>query len=173
MKTSEKRDRTGSSAVLRIPLTAVVLMVFFIAGNAMAARERFVLDYNESTVRSHRGEPATLFLKKALKDQYPSVNVADLELRRVVLIAKSRRGQGSAQLRVGNRQTEAYQVDGRPGRFRDDRRDIFDRTHFTNPSYDSRGVWQIDLHGNFVVDKVVLEVDDRSRRHHNARRYNF
>lgn len=167
MKTSVKKLGSGSSPVWRISLMAIVMMAFLISGNAMAAREKYVLDYGDSNLRSHRGESATLFLKKTLKEQYPWVDSTDLELRRVVLVAKSRHGRGNAQLRVGNHLSEMYRVDGRSGRFRNDRRDSFDRIHISNPSRDSGGPWQIDLQGDFVVNKVVLEVDDQSRRHRN------
>ena len=174
MKTSEKNNSAVLSAAQRISLVAAVLMAFFVSTDAMAARERLVLDYGDSQIRGQKGQSATLYLKKTLKEQYPWVDIADLDLRRVVLIAKSKQGMGGAQLRVGNRMTEMYQVDGRPDRFRDDRRYTFDRVHFSNPSSDSSGPWQIELQGNFVVNKVVLEVDDQSRRHVGPpKRYRF
>jgi hypothetical protein len=166
MKRGEHNNSAEISSVLRIALVAVALMALILPGNAMAARERYVLDYGDSHLSSHRGQPATLFLKKALRDQYPWVDIGDLELRRVVLIARSQRGRGSAQLQVGHQMTEPVRVEGRFGRFRDDRREAFDRIHFSNPSRGSDGPWQIDLRGNIVVNKVVLEVDERSRRHH-------
>ena len=166
MTTDRSKNRAGFSAAWGVFLAAVFFLTILgpgMAGKAWAAKDRFVLEYNDSQIRSHRGEPASLFLKKALRDQYPWVDVEDLELRRVVLIAKSRQGRGEAQLRVGHRMTDMYQVDGGSGRFRD-RRDSFDRIHFSNPSYDSNGPWQIDMLGNFVVNKVVLEVDNRQHR---------
>ena len=167
MTTDRSTNRAGFSAAWGVFLAAVFFLTILgpgMAGKAWAAKDRFVLEYNDSHIRSHRGEPATLFLKKALREQYPWVDVDDIELRRVVLIAKSRQGRGEAQLRVGHRMTDMYQVDGGSGRFRDDRRSTFDRIHFSNPSYDSNGPWQIDMLGNFVVNKVVLEVDNRQHR---------
>lgn len=167
MTTDRSKSRAGFSAAWGTFLAAVFFLTILapgMAGKAWAAKDRFVLEYNDSHIRSHRGEPATLFLKKALRDQYPWVDVDDLELRRVVLIAKSRHGRGEAQLRVGHRMTDMYQVDGGSGRFHDDRRNTFDRIHFSNPSYDSNGPWQIDMLGNFIVNKVVLEVDNRQHR---------
>lgn len=169
MATERAQGRSGFSAAWGGFLAAVLFLTLFapgMAGTALAARDRFVLDYHDSQVRSQRGEPATLFLKKALKEQYPWIEIDDIELRRVVLVAKSRHGRGEAQLRVGHRMTEMYRVEGGAGRFRDDRRFTFDRIHFSNPSHDSNGPWQIDLHGNFIVNKVVLEVDGQPHRRH-------
>lgn len=168
MATDRTKGRAGFSTAWGGFLAAVFFLVLLgpgLAGTALAAKDRFVLDYRDSQLSSHRGEPATLLLKKALKEQYPWVDIDDLELRRVVLIAKSRHGRGEARLRVGHRMTEMYRVEGGAGRFRDDRRFTFDRIHFSNPSHDSNGPWQIDLQGNFIVNKVVLEVEERPHRH--------
>lgn len=173
--TTAKTKSAGFSAAWNIFLAAIFFLTIFspgMADRAWAAKDRFVLDYNDSHIRSHRGEPASLLLKKALRNQYPWVEVGDLELRRVVLIAKSRQGRGKAQLRVGHRMSDMYLVDDGSGRR--DRRDSFDRVVFRNPSFDSDGPWQIDMLGNFVVNKVVLEVD--SRPHHQrvpSRPYRF
>lgn len=166
MTTDNTTSRSNCSPASVFFLAAVVFTILFAPGmadKAWAAKDRFVLDYNASQLRSHRGEPATLLLKKALREQYPWVTIDELELRRVVLIAKSRHGRGEAQLRVGHRATDRYRVTGGPERFRNDRRS-FDRVLFRNPSSDSNGPWQIDLFGDFVVNKVVLEVDHRQYR---------
>ncbi len=157
------------STRLCLPLLVAVLLIFFVPINVMAARERFVLDFDDSQIRGHRGEAATIFLKKSLKSQYPWLNLSDKDLHKVVLVAKSKRGQGGASLRVGDRVTGLYEVEGRPRTFRDYRRYTFDRVHFNNPSPDSRGPWQIDLKGNFIVRKVVLVMEDRSWHRHNKR----
>jgi hypothetical protein len=152
-----------------LPLLVAVLMIFFVPFNVMAARERFVLDFDDSQIRGHRGEAATIFLKKSLKNQYPWLDLSDKDLHRVVLVAKSKRGRGGASLRVGDRMTGMSEVAGRPGTFKNYRRYTFDRVQLRNPSSDSRGPWQIDLKGNFIVRKVVLEMDDLSWRRHNKR----
>lgn len=159
---SAKRKST-KRIVLRIFLLAVVLVNIVAPFNAMAANQRFVLDFEDSRIRGYRGEAATIYLKKSFKNQYPWVDVSDKELRRVVLVAKSKRGRGGALLRVGDRMTDMYKIEGRARDFNDYRRYTFDRVHFSNPSPGSRGPWQMDLRGNFVVRKVVLEMDDRPR----------
>jgi hypothetical protein len=150
-------------------LLAALLMIFLVPVNAMASRERFVLDFNDSHIRGHKGEPATLFLKKSLKQLYPRAKISNMDLRKVVLFAKSKKGKGGASLRVGDRATSMYQVNGNPRSFKNERRASFDKVKFHNPSNNSKGPWQVDLDGNFIVRKVVIEVEDHSwSRHHMA-----
>jgi hypothetical protein len=153
----------------RVSLLTAFLLICLFPLNAMASRERYVLYFNDSNIRGHKGEAATLFLKKCLKQQYPYANIANMDLRKVVLLAKSKKGKGTVSLRVGNRVSSMYQVDGNPRSFKNKRRESFDKVKFHNPSNNSRGPWQVSLDGNFIVRKVVLEVEDHSwSRHHMA-----
>jgi hypothetical protein len=163
MKRSIKRTGLHGSFL------AAVLMIFLVPIDVMASRERFVLDFADSQIRGNRGEAATIFLRRSLRNQYPWADLSTMDLRRVVLVAKSRRGRGGASLRVGNNATGLYQVAGAPRDFSDDHRYTFDRVRFRNPSTDSRGPWQIDLRGNFIVRKVVLELEDHTWNRHNKR----
>ncbi len=143
----------------------LIVMALVVPTVVFAAKERYVIEYGDTVIRGHGRSPATHLLKKALKQQYPGVDIRNLELERVILVAKTRRGFGDAALRVGKFWSESYQVAGSPWDFYDNSRYTFDRIHFSNPSHDNKGPWQIDLHGNFVVRKVVVVVDDKSRRH--------
>ena len=156
-------------------LLAALFLILLVPLNALASRERFVLEFNDSQIRGYQGESVTLFLKRSLKQQYPKVEISDMDLLRVVLVAKSKLGKGGAQLRVGDQVTPMYQVDGHPWSFKKNHPKSFDRINFRNPSNTSRGRWQVDLKGNFVVRKVVLVVEDHSRsRHHMGwRRHNW
>lgn len=157
-------EKTKTSGLLM----AVLLMVLLVPLNGMASSQRYVLEFNDSQIRGHKGETATLFLKKSLKHQYPGAEISNMELRRVVLVAKSKMGWGGAQLQVGKRTTPMHQVEGHPKYFHKNKPKTFDRVSFRNPSNDSRGPWQVDLKGHFIVRKVILEVEDHSwsRRHH-------
>ncbi len=147
-----------------------ILMLSCIPAWAMASQERFVLDFNDSHIRGHKGEAVTISLKKSLKEQYPWVQVSDLKLKTVVLVAKSKQGRGGAGLRVGKWATDMCEVGGRPRSFHNNDRSSFDRVKFCNPSHGSRGPWQIGLRGNFIVRKVVLIVDNHRKRDHYSRR---
>lgn len=142
---------------------------------ARSSSERYVLDLDDIQLRGHRGEPATIFLKRTLKEQFPGVRIADLDLKKVVLVAKTKKGYGRALLRVGQEWSEDISVSGSSRDFYDSSRYTFDRVKFRNPALGSEGPWQIKLRGNFVVRKIVLVVDNHAQRvtHHRPhfRRY--
>lgn len=137
----------------------------------MAAHEKFVIDFHDSHITGYGGDEATLYLKRSLKKQYPWVDVDRLDLKKVILVAKTRHGHGSASLRVGKWSTDMYRVEGNPRRFHDSGHRSFEKLRLSNPSNGSRGPWQIDLRGNFVVRKVVLVVDHHRRKHHKPRHW--
>ena len=147
-------------------LSAIVLLTALFLGpiQAQAQMDRYVLDFDDQYIGNRKGKEATLLLKRTLKDQYPWVNTRNLTLRNVILVAKSKVGRGYAQLRVGKQQTDYVRVSGHPKRFKRDHRKSFDRIRLYNPSYTSWGPWQIKLHGNFKVRKVIL-ITEQSRRY--------
>ena len=108
--------------------------------------------------QNYRGQ-STLFLKREIRQQFPGINLRRADLLRVRLIAKSRRGRGTAALKVGYDVTYPQTVSGNPYDFNDPAPYTFDRVPFDNPSWDSTGVWQIKLRGNFIVRKVVVIVE--------------
>ena len=168
IKNMSGSDRNVKLWITRSLLLAI-LMLCYMPAWAMASEERFVLDFNDSHIRGHKGDGATILLKKALKEQYPWVQVLDLKLKKVVLVAKSKKGRGGAGLRVGKWATDMYEVGGRLRSFHNNDRSSFDRVKFWNPSHGSQGPWQLGLRGDFIVRKVVLIVDNHRRRDHYSR----
>jgi len=152
----------------RVKLSYCVILFFLFAFpmNVMAAKEKYVLDFGDQFMNGTRGDSATLYLKKALRNQYPGIDVTDFRLLKVVLLAKTKKGRGVAQLRVGPEVSEFYRVAGRPRGFRHNNRDSFDRISIENPYNNSRGPWQLNLQGKFKVRKVILIVEERKRRHY-------
>jgi len=150
-------------------LLGVVLILLLLPIQASAARERYVLDFNDSHIRGYRGEAATIYLKKSLRAQYPWVRIAELDLKKVILVAKSKRGHGGAELRVGGWTSDLYNVGGNPRSFHGSNRGSWDRVRFWNPSENSRGPWQINLQGNFKVRKVILVVNEHKKRNYYGR----
>ena len=148
---------------LRIMFVACLILLT-VPLSAMASRERYVLDFNDTQIRGYKGDAATIFLKKSLKAQYPWVRIDNMKLEKVVLVAKSKMGHGRAELRVGNWQTDMFRVSGSPQLFHDSGRYAFDRLRFQNPSKNSKGPWQIELKGNFIVRKIVLVVREHKKR---------
>jgi len=163
-------DKKGTKLFSQLKVLCVALLILLtLPMSAMASRERYVIDFDDSHIRGYRGEKATIFLKKSLKAQYPWVRLADLELEKVVLVAKSKKGRGGAGLRVGRWTTDMYGVDGSPRQFHDNGRSTFDRVKFWNPSKNSNGPWQLEVKGNLIVRKVVLMVRDHGRREYYGR----
>lgn len=152
-------------------IVVTLLLILVAPALASAERERYVLDFNDAHIRSFDRGPATLFLKKTLRDQYPWINMGDLELKKVVLVAKTKLGYGGAELRVGRNRSHNARVDGNPSEFRSHKRYTFDKVRFRNPSRVSRGPWQMDLWGNFIVRKVVLVVEKKRPAHNPEREF--
>lgn len=164
----EKRSQLGRDTGVRastkkgwVKVCIVLLSLLLMPAVSFAAKQRYVLEFGDTYIRSYNREPATIFLKRTLKEQYPEANIRNMDLRKVVLVAKTKKGRGGAELRVGQKRTDNYRVYGTPWEFHDQHRFTFDRVRFHNPSYNSRGPWQIDLWGRFVVRKIVLVVEEQ------------
>jgi len=157
-----------SGGKIRVSLSYCVILFFLFALplNVMAAKDRFVLDFQDCYMNGTKGEPASLYLKKALRQQYPGVDVTDFRLLKVVLLAKTKKGKGTAQLRVGPEVSDFHRVDGHPRVFNHNKRNTFDKVSIVSPYHNSRGPWQLNLRGKFKVRKVVLVVEERKRRHY-------
>jgi hypothetical protein len=107
---------------------------------------------------------STLKLKVLAKAQYPGLNLGKFDLERVRLVAKSRRGNGKATLRVGQRMSNTKRIAGTQSDFRGNQGYTYDRLVFTNPKNNSNGNWQMDLGGKIKVKRVVLFLDRKVRR---------
>jgi hypothetical protein len=174
MKRNEITIKNGQSAKIntetKIQCSKIVLIGLFLLLlfplQAMAGEDRLVLDFADSHICSTQGYASTLYLKKALLEQYPGINISDYRLREVVVVAKTKVGRGDVQLRVGPEVTGRYRVAGSPGGFHSNHPRSFDRVGIHNPFDDSWGPWQLLLNGNFKVRKVVLVVEERHPRRH-------
>ena len=153
LKNNKNEIIKGRTLAVFIFLTALFLLPI----SALAELERYVLDFGDLHIGGRRGQPTTLMLKRALKQQYPWINTRNLTLRNVILVAKSRVGKGHAQLRVGSRLSDFYRVAGHPKSFKKNHRKTYDRVRMYSPTYNSRGPWQINLSGNFKVRKMTID----------------
>lgn len=96
----------------------------------------------------------TLKLKQKVQNHYPALNLNQYDLKKVVLVAKTKHGRGKAALKVGGAQTFPKVVGGAPRDFHNG--GYFYKTGFLNPKSNSNGVWQMKLNGKFKVKKAVL-----------------
>ncbi len=140
---------------------ALMMTVLTMGASASAERVRLVLDYNDLHVKGRTDNK--LHLKKKLKSQYPGIRLRKASLIKVKLVAKSKRGHGTAALHVGDQKTYREQIYGNRYDFNDPSPYTFDKIRFSNPSYDSQGKWQIDLRGNIKIRKVIVVVNLRNR----------
>ena len=108
----------------------------------------------------YRGQGNVIYLKRELKKEYPRLNLRNMKLESVRLVAKTKRGRGSAELVVDGREKDRSRVSGYPEDFHSSRPRTFDRVNLSNYGR-SKGTWQIHLHGNFKVRKVVVFVKEK------------
>ncbi len=142
------------------------LCIFLLPIQSWSAQKRFVLELDDMVLGGRHRGPSTIFLKRTLGQQYPRVDISELELKKVILVAKTKRGRGVAQLRVGRQKSNHYIVDGNSAEFNSPRKHTFDKVRIDNSAYRNMGRWQLDLDGLFKVRKVILVVKDHERRHH-------
>lgn len=129
----------------------VGVMCALVVGQTAMARERFQLQLNDAEYIGAQSIP----LKQLLKQQY-NIRVEDYELVGVRLVAKSRQGQGTAALKVGNWVSNAIRVPGNPQDYNRPGPRTFSDMDFDNGSRRENGVWQIQLQGNIKVRKIVV-----------------
>ena len=104
----------------------------------------------------------TIMLKKELKMQNPGINIQEMELMKVKLIAKSKHGGGMAKLKVGSSVSYQERISGTPADFHYEAPFTYDELTFTNPGFGgSQGPWQILLNGNIKVKAVVIELKSK------------
>jgi|GEM_PF-6488756 len=138
---------------MKLKSLAMVACAFIFAQTA-AARETFTIQLND---RETSGS-ATLHLKNLLRDQH-NINPANFQFVGARLVAKSKNGNGSAALQVGNWTSNDKRVNGNPADWNRSNANTFDQIDFNNNSGDDNGVWQIDLRGNIKTRKVIVVLD--------------
>jgi len=114
--------------------------------------QKKVINYDGEQFRGRN----TLYLKRALKEQFPGINLRNKKLQAVVVMAKSRMGRGEATLTVGQQDSYPQTVPGSPNTFRDYAGYTYSRIKFRNTG-GSRGVWQVQLRGNIKVKNVIVK----------------
>lgn len=103
-------------------------------------------------------------LKQKIKEAYPGINLQSAKLKSVVLVAKTKKGQGTAVLKVGGDETYPQSVYGHVNDFHDNHRRTFTRVKLQNPSYNSQGAWKVKLKGNFKVQKIRVNIEQVQQR---------
>lgn len=103
------------------------------------------------------GSNQMIFLRQGLANAYPNTDFNNAELRQVRLFAKSRRGQGQAELIVNNSPRDRAGIPESNGRFNSNLPRTYNLVRL-NPNGASRGNWRVALDGNIKVQKVEVRV---------------
>ncbi len=109
--------------------------------------------------REYRGQN-TLFLKREIMSQL-GMHPQGLNLKSVILVAKSRMGHGKAQLSVGG--FSERMIRGRTFDFDRNEDWTYDQVQFMVRGRDQMAPWQLQLQGQIRVKKVILIVDEDGR----------
>lgn len=139
-----------------------LLICFIISADYSLAdhNETLTLHFHDNEIIAKRDSPTHIFLKRELKHRYPNVNISRLELKKVIILAKSRKGHGSARLRVGREISARSTIAGRPKDYYNPAGYTFDRIKFHSPSYNSNGPWQLLLNGHIVLRKIIIVLEN-------------
>ena len=119
----------------KLTLTLTLLSIFALALPSFARRgrtstERLVLKLHDEHYRGNN----VIQLKQQIRQQYPRMILRNFELKQVQLVAKSKNGQGSAELMVGQSSQDRKNIAGSPREFRNSRPYTFDRVSLNNYS---------------------------------------
>ncbi|MBM9518703.1 hypothetical protein JWG39_02580 [Desulforhopalus vacuolatus] len=157
-KTQKKKGRFTPGIL--VALTCL----FLLPAVASAERLRLQIDMGDTVFQAGHNQTAVLPLKRLLRQQYPGIKLQNMELKRVVLVAKSKGGHGLANLRVGNKVSRERLINGQPQDFNRRSTATFDKVRFFNPAGSTRGTWQLQLKGKVKVRKVIVIAEDHQRR---------
>lgn len=116
-------------------------------------QQQLLLELNE-----HSRGLETISIKQEIKARYPQVDIRDLEIDGVMLMAKSKFGNGEATLIVGQNASYPVRVGGRSANFQIDNIRSFSRIQISSPSRSSEGRWQLETKGNVKVKAIIVLV---------------
>jgi hypothetical protein len=104
---------------------------------------------------------STLKLKRLIKQQNPMINLQTAKIKKVVLVAKSKQGNGQASLVIGQSYAYPEYIMGSPRQFHSESPRSYSRVVLQNSSYDSAGKWQVELQGNIKVKEVIITIQTK------------
>ena len=137
----------------------LAVLVFGVASVASAFQQKYTLDYGDQIIRAgQRNGVHTIKLKNQLKRVYGLRGLKNDQLINVRVVSKTKRGNGTATLYIGQRQAMSKYVNA--GDFNVKRPRSFDRVDLM-PRRSHRTVgkaWQVDLSGRHMLRKIVVTV---------------
>jgi|GEM_PF-3123098 len=134
----------------------------FDGGDLDRGNTRLELNLGEREFNSNQGED-TVALKALLQQAYGQIDFRNLDLKKVIVQAKSRAGQGQIALLTGQELSYSQTISG--NRFEYERRGVgFNRYVFDSRGPEPRGVWQLKLQGNIKISRIVVVVSEAYSR---------
>jgi hypothetical protein len=98
-------------------------------------------------------------IKRKIKQLYGHMNLRDMNLVGVTMLAKSKMGRAQASLIVGQEESYPQTIYGHPQNFHNPSSRSFSQVYLQNPAYgSSQGKWQIALRGNIKVQELIVQV---------------
>jgi hypothetical protein len=105
-----------------------------------------------------------LKIKQLIKQQNTRLDLQQMELQKVTLVAKSKQGRGEASLVVGQDIGYPEVIGGSPRTFHSMNPRSFDIVTLYNDSFSSKGKWQVELQGNIKVKEIIVTMKKKNQR---------
>ncbi len=123
---------------------------------AQAQTETFTINMNH---KQFQGQNRVVRLKQELNRAYPGWDFSDARLSQVRLFAKSRRGNGQAELQIANIPADRAAIPEANGSFSGTGSRTYNEIRL-DASGRTRGSWELVLDGNNKVQKIELRIRD-------------
>jgi hypothetical protein len=105
-----------------------------------------------------------LKIKQLLKQQTGMMNLQGVQIKKVTLIAKSKKGRGQATLVVGQSAEYPETIGGNPRAFQSVSPRSYDRVTLVNTTGSSQGKVQVELQGNIKVKEIIVTIVKKNSR---------
>ena len=106
---------------------------------------------------------SSIMVKRLLQQNSPGLNLENMDLKSVTLIAKSKQGRGEATLLVGHSAGYPQMISGTPAGFNRPAPRTYSQVVLHNTNFDSAGKWQVELRGNVKIKEMIVQL--KSKRH--------
>lgn len=124
---------------------------------------RLELNLHEQEFNSRQGED-TIALKALIQRQYGHLPLERMDLKKVIVLAKSQAGRAQMSLLTGHEMSGAQTIAGNHHAYH--RRGVgFQRYIFQSRGLEGRGVWQLKIQGNVKVARIMIVLGEKMRRH--------
>ena len=156
-----------NTAMNRYLKSSILILIVMVAIPQLAYSKsngkRFTISLYDTYFRNPTGNAAIVDLKRELKKQHPHINPKKLRLKKLILIAKSRKGHGRVQLQSGQGLSAAQQIPGHKRDFHNPKQSTFHRVGIKLPGSGAKGYWQLHLTGQVIVREIKLIVGQRGQ----------